>query len=145
VPFSNRIANGRLAFAGEEITLAPNARYSPSHARRRLAQAMGRVATTYIRPNGLRHDAGAAAVLLPRPANVSSREERLVLPWHHNLEQRAVPRPGLHPFFRRDGETELTCRTASGLLSTRGASTARRRATRMDFSSHARSTMSCST
>ena len=115
VPYSNRIANGRLVFAGEEIALAlnwPGLRH-PMHGDG-WAQGWEVV----------RHDAHSAELAYAHdgrsgwPFRYRAHQtfrletERLVLIMAiDNLEQKAVPAGlGLHPYFRRDAETELTCR-----------------------------------
>jgi aldose 1-epimerase len=116
VPFSNRIANGRLVFDGRAITLAPNwpGVRQPMHGDG-WAEAWDVV----------RHDAHSAELAYVHdggsgwPFRYHARQtfrldgDRLVLAMAiDNLEQNAVPAGlGLHPFFRRDGETELICRT----------------------------------
>jgi aldose 1-epimerase len=119
VPFSNRIANGRLVFEGEQFALTPNW-------------------------PGLRHPMhgdGWACAWLVEKADVRSAEifylheragERGGWPFRYrarqsyrltedrltvrmaldNLEDRPVPAGiGLHPFFLRNADTELACRT----------------------------------
>jgi aldose 1-epimerase len=116
VPYSNRITNGRLAFAGQEITLGlnwPGLRH-PMHG------------DGWAHPwDVVRHDAHTAEIAYAHdgksgwPFRYRARQtyrledERLVLTMAiDNLEPKAVPAGlGLHPYFRRDGETELTCRT----------------------------------
>jgi aldose 1-epimerase len=122
VPFSNRIANGRLVFDGGEITLAPNwpGVRQPMH-------GDGWAAAWDV----VRHDAHSAELAYTHdgrsgwPFRYHARQtfrledERLVLAMAiDNLEQKAVPAGlGLHPFFRRDTETELICRTQAVWLS----------------------------
>lgn len=114
VPFSNRIANGRLAFDGETFSLAPNwpgVRH-PMH-----GDGWSRAW------NVVRHDARSAELAYQhdglsgwpfryRATQLFTLDEaslsiRLSL---DNLEDRAVPAGlGLHPFFRRDPDSELAC------------------------------------
>ena len=115
VPFSNRIANGRLAVDGEEIVLAPNwpgVRH-PMHG------------DGWARPWTVeRHDACSADLVYSHggregwPFRYRARqsfrleEDRLVVGMAiENLEIRAVPAGlGLHPFFTRESDSELACR-----------------------------------
>lgn len=117
VPFSGRIAHGRLAFDGTEIVLKPNA------------------------PGGQRHPMHGDGWLHPWAVEGSDRQSAALVYEHdgregwpfryrarqvyrlegdaltiamslENLESRPVPGGlGLHPFFLRDAETELACRT----------------------------------
>jgi aldose 1-epimerase len=115
VPFSNRIANGRLAINGTEIFLEPNwpGVPHPMHG------------DGWARSWGVeRHDAHSAELVYAHDgrdgwpfryrAGQSFRLEgdRLVVGMSiENLEDRAVPAGlGLHPFFTRDSDTELACR-----------------------------------
>ncbi len=116
VPYSNRIANGHLVFAGEEITLAPNwpGLRHPMH-------GDGWSHAWEV----VRHDAHSAEIVYAHdgrsgwPFRYRARQtyrldgEQLHLSMAiDNLEQKAVPAGlGLHPYFRRDAETELTCHT----------------------------------
>jgi aldose 1-epimerase len=116
VPYSNRIANGHLVFAGEEITLAPNwpGLRHPMH-------GDGWSHAWEV----VRHDAHSAEIVYAHdgrsgwPFRYHARQtyrldgEQLHLSMAiDNLEQKAVPAGlGLHPYFRRDAETELTCHT----------------------------------
>ena len=116
VPFSNRIANGRLAVGGEEVLLEPNwpgVRH-PMHG------------DGWARPWEVeRHDACSADLAYAHdgregwPFRYRARQsfrlmdDRLVVGMAiENLEDRTVPAGlGLHPFFTRDADTELACRT----------------------------------
>lgn len=115
VPFSNRIANGRLVFDGEEFELPanwPGVRH-PLH-----GDGWSHAWTV----GG--HDARSAELVYEHgglsgwPFRYRARqtfvldEAGLVIGMSiENLEDRAVPAGlGLHPFFPRDRETELTCR-----------------------------------
>lgn len=115
VPFSNRIANGRLAFDGEEILLPPNwpGIRHPMHGD---GWAQSWTAT--------RHDARSAELVYEHtgrtgwPFRYRARqafaldEGKLTVRMSiENGEHRAVPAGlGLHPFFMRDSDTELACR-----------------------------------
>ncbi len=116
VPFSNRIANGRLAVDGVEIVLEPNwpgVRH-PMHG------------DGWARPWDVeRHDAHSAELAYAHdgregwPFRYRARQsfrledDRLVVGMSiENLEDRAVPAGlGLHPFLTRDVDTQLACRT----------------------------------
>ena len=116
VPFSNRIANGRLDIGGREIVLKPNwpGVPHPMHG--------GGWARSW---DVERHDAHFAELAYIHdgrdgwPFRYRARQsfrlegDRLVVGMSiENLESRAVPAGlGLHPFFTRDGDTELACRT----------------------------------
>ncbi len=116
VPFSNRIAEGRLIFDGETIKLASNwpEQRHPMHG------------DGWSRPWVVAHsDAHSADLiyehdgLLGWPFRYRARQsfrlddDRLtVLMSLENRERRAVPGGiGLHPFFTRDADSDLTCRT----------------------------------
>jgi len=116
VPFSNRIANGRLAVDGREIVLKPNwpgVRH-PMH-------GDGWARSWDVE----RHDGCSADLAYAHdgregwPFRYRARQsfrledDRLVVGLSiENLEGRAVPAGlGLHPFFTRDADTELACRT----------------------------------
>jgi aldose 1-epimerase len=116
VPFSGRIANGRLVFDGTEILLEPNwpgVRH-PMHG------------DGWAKPwTVTRSDEHSAEVVYEHdgrkgwPFRYRARQtyrlegDRLTVGMSvENLENRAVPAGlGLHPFFVRDAETELSCRT----------------------------------
>jgi len=116
VPFSNRIANGRLVAGGKEIHLEPNwpGMRHPMH-------GDGWARSWEVE----RHDARSADLAYAHdglegwPFRYRARqsfrlaEDRLVVGMAiENLENRAVPAGlGLHPFFTRDADTELACRT----------------------------------
>ena len=118
VPFSNRIRNGRFTFDGSEVALAPNwpGLRHPMHgdgwsAAWDVVRADERSAElAYV------HDGRAgwpfryrAALTFHLSAQALSVDTRL-----QNLEPHAVPGGiGLHPFFARDPDTTLTCRTES--------------------------------
>lgn len=114
VPFSGRIANGRFTFDGREIVLAPNwpgVRH-PMHG------------DGWARPWAVAQSDSCSADLVYEhdgregwPFRYRARQawrladDALVVGMGlENLEDRPVPAGlGLHPFFVRDGETELTC------------------------------------
>jgi aldose 1-epimerase len=116
VPFSNRIANGRLAVDGVEFFLEPNwpgVRH-PMHG------------DGWARPWKVeRHDGHSADLAYGHdgregwPFRYRARQsfrledDRLVVGMSiENLEARPVPAGlGLHPFFTRDADTELACQT----------------------------------
>jgi aldose 1-epimerase len=112
VPFSNRIANGRLSFDGAAIELAPNwpGMRHPMHgdgwARPwRVARSDERSAELVYEHDGhrgwpLRYRARQSFRLDERSLNFEMSLE--------NLEARPVPGGmGLHPFFVRDPDSEL--------------------------------------
>lgn len=115
VPFSNRIANGRLAVDGREIILGPNwpGQRHPMHG------------DGWARPwNVARQNARSAELVYEHdgqdgwPLRYRARQsfrfeaEGLVVGMAiENLDDRAAPAGlGLHPFFTRDSDTELACR-----------------------------------
>ena len=115
VPFSNRIANGRLVVGGDEIVLKPNwpGQLHPMHgdgwARpwQVARQEVGSAALVY------EHDGRDGWPFRYRARQVFNLgEEGLrVAMTIENLESRPVPAGlGLHPFFPRDADTELACR-----------------------------------
>jgi len=121
VPYSNRIAEGRLIVDGETIKLAsnwPDQRH-PMHG------------DGWSRPwDVARSDAHSADLiyehdgLLGWPFRYRARQsfrlgdDRLIISMSlENLEHRAVPGGiGLHPFFTRDADSELTCHTTDAWL-----------------------------
>jgi aldose 1-epimerase len=120
VPYSNRVANGRLGFGEELFKLAPQwpGIRHPMHGDgwRHPWQVLHRERTradlVYL------HERGSPGVDWPfryRARQSFLLEEagltiRLSI---ENLEDRDVPAGlGLHPFFMRDAETELACRLA---------------------------------
>jgi aldose 1-epimerase len=116
VPFSNRIANGRLAFGGEIHTLKPNwpGIRHPMH-------GDGWSAAWRVE----RSDAGSAELSYEHdgrtgwPFRYRARQtfrladDALAIGMAiENLEAHAAPAGlGLHPFFVRDADTVLACRT----------------------------------
>lgn len=120
VPYSNRIANGRLEFDGEVFRLArnwPGIRHPMHgdgwrHPWRVLHHDRTRAELVYL------HERGEAGMDWPfryRARQVFRLDEtglRVELSIE-NLEDRDVPAGlGLHPFFVRDADTELACRLA---------------------------------
>jgi len=118
VPFSNRIANGRLAFGDEVIRLKtnwPGVRH-PMHgegwaaAWRVVRQERDRAELVHS------HEAGRGSTGWPfryrARQTFALNEEGLTIGFTvENLEDRPAPAGlGLHPFFERDAETELACR-----------------------------------
>ena len=115
VPFSGRIANGRLVFDGTEIVLKPNwpgVRH-PMHG------------DGWARPWTVTRSDGQSADIVYEhdgregwPFRYRARQtyrlegEALTVAMSiENLESRVVPAGlGLHPFFVRDVDTELACR-----------------------------------
>jgi aldose 1-epimerase len=117
VPFSNRIADGRLTFDGETFKLAANwpGQRHPMHGDGwsrswEVAHSDARSAELTYEHDGL----------LGWPFRYRARqsfrldESRLVVSISlENLERRTVPGGlGLHPFFVRNADSDLTCRTA---------------------------------
>lgn len=115
VPFSNRIADGRLAFEDEEVHLPPNwpgVRH-PMHGDG-WARAW-RVESADAWSAGLvyEHDGREGWPFRYRARQCYRLDaDRLVVRLSvENLESRRVPAGlGLHPFFVRDGDAELQCR-----------------------------------
>jgi len=121
VPFSNRIANGRLVFEGEQIALAPNwpgVRH-PMHGDGwahawQVERADSRSAEiTYLHERA--GDQGGWPFRYRARQSYRLEADRLTVRMAlENLEDRPVPAGiGLHPFFVRDTETELACRIAT--------------------------------
>ena len=118
VPFSNRIANGRLVFDGQEFKLEqnwPNVRH-PMHGEGwarawSVARQDGQSAELVHEHDGkkgwpFRYRARLSFRLDEASLTVSMAIE--------NLESRVVPAGlGLHPFFVRDADTELGFRAAA--------------------------------
>ena len=118
VPFSNRIANGRLVFDGQEFELErnwPGVRH-PMH-----GEGWARAWDV------ARHDGQSAELVHEHDgrrgwpfryrAQLSYRlDDRALTVWMalENLESRTAPAGlGLHPFFTRDADTELGFRAAA--------------------------------
>jgi aldose 1-epimerase len=116
VPYSNRIAEGRLIFDGETYALATNwpGQRHPMHGDGwsrawRIGQSGARSAELIYEHDGLlgwpfRYRAVQSFRL---------DENRLVIAMSiENLERHTVPAGlGLHPFFVRDADSDLTCHT----------------------------------
>ena len=115
VPYSNRIAEGRLNFGGETFMLAANwpGQRHPMHGDGwsrawSVARSDARSATLIYEHDGLlgwpfRYRTSQSFRLDADQLVVSMRLD--------NLEQHAVPAGlGLHPFFVRDADSDLTCR-----------------------------------
>jgi aldose 1-epimerase len=116
VPYSNRIAEGRLNFDGETIKLASNwpGQRHPMH-----GDGWSRAWQV------TRSDARSAELVYEHDGNLGwpfryrARQSfrldaaRLTVAMTlENLERRATPGGlGLHPFFARDADSELTCHT----------------------------------
>lgn len=120
MPYSNRIANGRLDFGGEVFQLArnwPGVRHPMHgdgwrHPWKVLHHERNRADLVYL------HERGPAGAEWPfrYRARQSFRLEETGLAVRlsiENLEDRVVPAGlGLHPFFMREADTELSCRLA---------------------------------
>ena len=118
VPFSNRIANGRLAFGDETFHLEPNwpgVRHPMhgdgwAHAWDVVRQDRTAAELVYLQEAG----AGAAGWPFRYRARQTFALDEVSLTIGisiENLEDRPVPAGlGLHPFFVRDADTELACR-----------------------------------
>ncbi len=118
VPFSNRIANGRLVFDGQEFTLEqnwPGVRH-PMH-----GEGWARVWDVVRRDRNAaelvhEHD-GSKGWPFRYRARLSFRLDGyglIVSMAVENLERRAAPAGmGLHPFFTRDADSELAFRAAA--------------------------------
>lgn len=118
VPYSNRVANGRLDFDGEEFQLArnwPGIRH-PMHGEgwrhpwQVLHHARTRADLSHL------HERGGTGADWPfcyraRQSFLLDETGLTIGLSIENLEDRDVPAGlGLHPFFVRDAETELACR-----------------------------------
>ncbi len=112
VPFSNRIANGRLVFGGEEIRLEsnwPNVRH-PMHgygwsAPWTVERSDSRSAEIVCEHDGR---GGWPFRYRARQSYRLEAQELVVGMSLENLEPRAVPGGlGLHPFFVRDPDSEI--------------------------------------
>lgn len=115
VPFSNRIANGRLVVGGEEFVMAPNwpGQRHPMHgdgwARPWQVARQDRVSAELIYEHDGRE--GWPFRYRARQAFRLGEEGLAVGMTIENLEDRPVPAGlGLHPFFPREADTELACR-----------------------------------
>ncbi|MBS0550441.1 MAG: aldose 1-epimerase [Proteobacteria bacterium] len=117
VPFSNRIANGRLDFEGETFQLAQNwpGVNHPMHGDGwSHAWQVERADATFAEIAYV-HDPvpqGWPFRYRARQAYRLDADRLTVAMAIDNIEQRAVPAGlGLHPFFVRDTDSELQCRT----------------------------------
>jgi aldose 1-epimerase len=112
VPFSNRIANGRLVFDGGEISLLPNwpGQRHPMHGGGwavpwSVARADARSAEIAYEHDGR---SGWPFRYRARQSYRLEAQELIVALSLENLEPKAVPGGlGLHPFFVRDADSEL--------------------------------------
>jgi len=121
MPFSNRIAYGRRVFEGEEIVLKPNwpgVRH-PMHGDGWAHPWQVEKSDAHSAEIAYLHERAGDRGGWPfryRARQLYRLEDdrlsvRLAL---ENLEDRPVPAGiGLHPFFVRDADTELACRTAA--------------------------------
>jgi aldose 1-epimerase len=119
VPFSNRIANGRLAFGDEVYHLArnwPGVRHPMHGDGWAHAWAIERSDETSAEI-GYEHERAGGQGGWPFRYRARQRyrldDDRLAIAVSiENLEDRPVPAGiGLHPFFVRDSDCTLTCRT----------------------------------
>lgn len=117
VPFSNRIADGRFVFEGEEITLMPNWPHQrhPVHGDGwsrpwRVAYSDECLAELIYEHDGL--DGWPFRYRARQTFHLG--DDRLAVQMDiENLENRTVPAGlGLHPFFVRDLDSDLACRTS---------------------------------
>jgi aldose 1-epimerase len=119
VPFSNRIANGRLVFEGEEIVLLPNwpgVRHPMhgdgwAHAWQVEKSDAHSAEIVYLHERSV--DRGGWPFRYRARQSYRLEADRLSVGLAlENLEDRPVPAGlGLHPFFVRDADTEVTCRS----------------------------------
>lgn len=119
VPFSNRIANGRLVFEGEQIELAPNwpglrhpmHGYGWAHAWQVDSRAVRSAELSYLHERS--GERGGWPFRYRARQSYRLEDDRLTVSMAlDNLEERPVPAGiGVHPFFMRDADTELACRT----------------------------------
>jgi aldose 1-epimerase len=119
VPFSNRIANGRLSFGGEQIQLArnwPGVNHPMhgdgwSHAWHvvRADETSAEIVYEHARAG----DEGGWPFRYRARQSYRLDADRLSVTLAlDNLENRPVPAGlGLHPFFVREADSELQCRT----------------------------------
>jgi aldose 1-epimerase len=118
VPFSNRIANGRLVFDGQPFMLEPNwpgVRH-PMHGEGwarawDVARHDGRGAELVHEHDGQKGWPFRYRAQLSFRLDEGGLTVRMAI---ENLESRAVPAGlGLHPFFTRDADSELAFRAAA--------------------------------
>ncbi|MBS0519709.1 MAG: aldose 1-epimerase [Proteobacteria bacterium] len=118
VPFSNRIANGRLDFEGEVFRLARNwpGVCHPMHGDGwshawTVAHADGQVAEIVYEHERAGAQGGWPFRYRARQRYCLEADRLVVAMAFENLEDRPVPAGlGLHPFFVREADTELFCR-----------------------------------
>lgn len=118
LPFSNRIAGGRFTFDGQEIVLRRNwsGVSHPMHgdgwARAWQVQRHDSRSTEIAYDHAADPDGGWPFAYRARQAYRLDDDRLTVRLSLENLEAHDVPAGiGLHPFFVRDAETELSCRT----------------------------------
>lgn len=116
VPYSNRIAGGRLTVAGQTITLAPNwpGQRHPMHgdgwSHPWEVAASDECSARLVYEHDGRHGWPYRYVAHQK---FTLHDDTLYVAMNlANLERHAVPAGiGLHPFFTRDADSDLTCRT----------------------------------
>jgi aldose 1-epimerase len=119
VPFAGRIRDGRLDFHGEQIRLAPNwpgARHPLhgdgwSHAWQVVRSDGTSAAISYLHERA--GEQGGWPFRYRAGQHFRLEDDRLTIRMTlENLEERPVPGGfGLHPFFVRDADSELVCRS----------------------------------
>lgn len=119
VPFAGRIRDGRLDFRGERIRLAPNWPGAPhplhgdgwSNAWQVAQHDRTSAALSYLHERA--GDRGGWPFRYRAGQHFELEDDRLTIRMTlENLEDRPVPGGfGLHPFFVRDADSELVCRT----------------------------------
>lgn len=116
VPYSNRIANGHLEFDGKEIVLAPNfpgVRH-PMHGDGWAATWQVALSSPTSAELVYEHDARSGWPFRYRARQSFALDEGALSVTFtlENLQPHDVPGGiGLHPFFVRESDTELSCRT----------------------------------
>jgi aldose 1-epimerase len=119
VPFSNRIANGRLVFEGETYQLKPNwpGVNHPMHGDGwahawQIVRSDAQSAEIVYQHERAGADGGWPFRYRARQSYRLESDGLTVTMALDNLEERPVPAGlGLHPFFVRDADSELQCRT----------------------------------
>jgi aldose 1-epimerase len=119
VPFSNRIANGRLAFEGEVYHLARNwpgvghPMHGDGWAHAWTVERADETSADIVYDHERAGDAGGWPFRYRARQRYRLGDDRLAIAISiENLEDRPVPAGiGLHPFFVRDPDCMLTCRT----------------------------------
>jgi aldose 1-epimerase len=117
VPFSNRIANGRLSFEGEQIDLARNwpGVNHPMHGDGwrhawRVARSDTQSAEIVYEHERAGEDGGWPFRYRARQTYRLEADRLTITMEIDNLEARPVPAGlGLHPFFVREDDSELQC------------------------------------